>query len=311
MTVALLIGIIGSSLALAWATEKIVRELNKFAEISGLGRFALTSILVAVATSLPELIVSIIGASKGYAEIAYGNVIGSNIVNIALVTGITAIWSRTIMFEHNLDIKKLAGPITITFLPFLVATDGIISKNEGFGLIAVYLLYVISILRGSQKCNGVTNLKDKRLRKIGLRLMLLSGLLLISGELVVTLAKNVAEKFGISPMFIGLFVVAVGTSLPELVFNLKAVKQHHKDMAVGNIIGSCVANVTLILGISAVISPSKFEKISTAINPGVEYFFVVMVFVFFIRSKKKLERWEGVILVFLFLYYTVVELIIG
>lgn len=295
---------------LALATEKITKLLEHFCEITGLKQFAVAAIVISLATSLPELVVSIISAARNAPEMALGNAVGSNVVNLALVAGITAIWSRVIVFNHDISERRIIGPIGASFVPFALLLDGRISRGDGIVLLALYGMYVFGQLKNSQaKTNSKIMWGDKRLLKI---IMGLSGwvmVLLISAGLAVDWAKDLAELIGLPLILVGLFVVAVGTSLPELVFNLAEVKHNHKSVAIGNIVGSNITNATLIVGLAALIQP--FEMGSKLIwTTGVQYFFVVLAFLVFTLTKKKLERWEGVVLVGLFVYYTIIELMI-
>lgn len=306
----LIIGVIGATGLLAIATEKIIKLLTSFCHITGLNQFTATAVIIALATSLPELGVSVISALRGSPEIAFGNAVGSNIVNLALIAGITAIWSRVIVFEHDLAEKKMIWPIAVTFLPFLGLIDGKISRIEGLLLVMIYIWDVKKWL-GEKRIGErkPLNWKDKKLWEIGGRGILWITILLGSAELVVGMAKNLAIAVNLPLIFVGLFVVAVGTSLPELMFNLGAINHHHKSMAIGNIIGSNVVNATLVIGLAALIKPIEFRA-NLGWVTGLEYLFVVLLFLAFGWSKKRLERWEGLVLVMLFIYYTAVELMI-
>ncbi len=303
-------GVIGASMMLALATEKTIKLLEHFCQITGLKQYAVTAVVIALATSLPELGVSVISAMKGAPEIAFGNGVGSNIVNLALVAGMTAVWSRVIMFEHDIAEKKIIWPVAASFLPFVLLIDGRIGRGDGMLLLLTYGVYVWNLIKTSktQKTNGV-DLKNGKMAEVLLRLGWWVTVLLISAGLAVDWARILAEAVRLPLIFVGLFVVAVGTSLPELIFNLAAVNHHRKSLAMGNIIGSNITNATLIIGLAAMMSPINLSP-KLVWTTGLQYLFVVLAFVLFTMTKKKLERWEGVALIGLFVYYTMVELII-
>jgi len=131
-----------------------------------------------------------------------------------------------------------------------------------------------------------------------------AGLLLLSSQAIVYLAKKLAMDFNLPVLFVGLFMVAVGTSLPELVFNVRAAAKRKISMGIGNIVGSCVANSTLVIGLSALILPIKVSNAYHVVLPGLEYLLIVLLVLMFVRSKHRLDWWEGLILVILFGYYT-------
>jgi cation:H+ antiporter len=128
---------------------------------------------------------------------------------------------------------------------------------------------------------------------------------------VILKAQFLALYFGLSITFVGFFIIAVGTSLPELVFSLKAIRKHHPGMVTASIIGSCITNATLIVGISAIIQPIIFTgQLGIVYLSGLEYFFILSLFVLFITTKKRLDSWEGIILILIYAYYSNLELLI-
>lgn len=310
MSVILGLGVVGAAMILALSTSRLVKLLERFCRITGLKRFALAAVMVALATSLPELLVSIISAFRGAPGIAFGNAVGSNIVNLGLVVGITAIWSKMIVFNHEMEEKKVLWPILTSFLPFVFLMDGQIGRMDGVVLLMVYGLYVWGLInKREQLRDGQVNLRDAKIMKVIAKMLFWVGVLLVSSGLVVEWAKILAGMVNIPPMFVGLFMVAIGTSLPELVFNLTAVKRHKKNMAMGNIIGSNVTNANLVVGLAAIITPINIGS-GLVWTTGLQYFFMVVAFLTFTATKKRLEAWEGLVLVLLFFYYTVIELMI-
>lgn len=300
-------GIIFFSYVLGKTTDHLIKHLLKFSRVFRIGQFEATAVIMAMATSFPEILVSISSSIAGVSDLALGNAIGSNVVNLSLVIGITAVAGRSLHFKGDGAIKNHFLPLAYTFIPFLLLWDGELSKVDGIILILIYAIYTSGLLK--HKSEPVAEEKSTRSGKISvtvLKIGVWAGLLLLSSQLIVYLAKDLAAEFNLPVLFVGLFMVAVGTSLPELVFNVKAATRRKISMGIGNIVGSCVTNATLVIGLSALIRPIRVTNPYHVILPGLEYLLVVVLVLVFVRSKYRLEWWEGLILVILFGYYTAV-----
>lgn len=217
--------------------------------------------VVAFGTSAPEAVVSIIASSKGSNEIAVSNVIGSNIFNLLIVLGVSAMFGK-LRANRQIITKDFLFSILATVILMAFIFDKILSglpvnvitKGEGIVLLSILVLYVYSLI--------LSAVKEKRLKKERHRLtgkdiiMLVCGLggIILGGEFVVNSAKEIALNWGISETLVGLTIVSMGTSLPELVTSIVAVKKGETDIAIGNVIGSNIFNIFLVLGLSATIS---------------------------------------------------------
>ena len=300
-------GIIFFSYVLGKTTDHLIKHLLKFSKVFKIGQFEATAVIMAMATSFPEILVSITSSLAGVSDLALGNAIGSNVVNLSLVIGVTAVAGRTLHFKGGGAIKNHFLPLAYTFIPFLLLWDGELSRIDGIILILIYVIYISGLLKHK---GGVTEEeKPTRSGKISVTVLKMGvwmGLLLLSSQAIVYLAKDLAMEFNLPVLFVGLFMVAVGTSLPELVFNVKAATKRKISMGIGNIVGSCVANSTLVIGLSALILPIQVTNAYHIVLPGLEYLLVVILVVVFVRSKYRLEWWEGLVLVILFGYYTAV-----
>ncbi len=299
------------SYGLGKITDKIIDAFNLVSKSFSVGKFEITAVLMALLTSLPETIVAVSSSLKGENSLALGNAVGANIVNLSLVIGVTAVVGKSLHFKHG-KIKKYVGPALYGLIPFLMIADGVIARNDGAILLLIYARYVYGLIK--EKDNG----QPKEIRKsmqAGLvapglvTLLFWVGLLIGCSEIIVNLARGVAMDLNIPMVFIGLFLVSVGTTLPEMVFNIRAAKKREVSMSLGNVIGSCVTNATFVIGLAAMISPITVVNPYQVILPGLEFVFTLALLIAFIYSKHRLDAWEGVVLISLFGYYGVLGLL--
>ena len=270
--------------------------------------------VVAFGTSLPELFINIIAAVKGTTDIAIGNIIGSNIANILLVLGIAAI-IFSLRVEYSTVTKEIPFSLLAALVLLISATDGFIgngisylTRTEGliyicFFIIFIYYIYLIA--KQQRKDIGKEHLKIKKQNHLLNTVMILGGIigLYIGGKWVVDGAIFIAKNFGLSEFMISATIIALGTSLPELVTSLVAAFKKSADIAIGNIIGSNIFNVFWVLGITSLIRPI----------PLIPYFSIDLIFLLFITilllafiyidKKYKIVKWEGIVLVILYIAY--------
>jgi len=216
--------------------------------------------IVAFGTSLPELLVSIISSLQGYNDLAIGNIIGSNISNIGLVLG-TSCFIFFYLFNTNINPENDANSDSyVMFLAVILlyyfSTDKVISLIEGAVFFGMYVIYMYWLY-----VRSVNSDRDPIEQDNVSYIFLLGGLiaLLFGAQLTVDSAVEIATYFGISEVVIGLSIVAIGTSLPELAGTVSAAKKGHKEIAVGNIIGSNIANIFMVMGILAIIKPINID----------------------------------------------------
>ncbi len=307
MLVLKVLGIIFFSYVLGKTTSHLIKHLAVFSRVFKIGQFEATAIIMSIATTLPEILVSVAASLSKVSDLALGNAVGSNVVNLSLVIGITAIAGRSLHFRGDVAIKNKFLPIAYTLIPFLALWDGKLTRIDGVILILTYVVYAFGLL----KKPNTEEEKEKQVYDTGkvsvlvLKIGFWVGIMALASQVIVYLAKQVALDFGLPVLFVGLFVVAVGTSLPELVFNVKAVSKRRISMSMGNLVGACVSNSTLVIGLSAIINPIVIENYYQIALPGMEYVFIVILMLFFVHSKHRLDWWEGLILTILFVYYTI------
>ena len=258
--------------------------------------------IVAMGTSAPEASVSINAALAGNNDIAVSNIIGSNIFNGLVVVGICAFISG---FKTNKDILKRDMPVNILITAILcvMIADGRLSRLEGILLLAGMIFYIVNMILSALKTRS--SYPDEKSMPLYKSLIFIAGGLvavIFGGNLVVDNASQIAVSFGVSQNFIGLTIVAIGTSLPELVTSIVATRKGDSGLALGNAIGSNIFNILFILGMSATISPLHILS-ESIIDCVILLVSGILLFVF-AYTKKSMNRTEGAICVLSYIGYT-------
>lgn len=314
-----LLGIIAFSIVLIRATDLLLVHLKALSRKTGLGGFFLTSLVLGLATSLPEFFVGITAALEGTPTISLGDIIGSNIADLSLVVGLAALLGGSLTISGESNSEDLAHAFMAGVIPLLLLLDKTLSRVDGLILISLYGFYHYYVLKdkrtGLDKEEGLIAGILRRLRanhvERDFSLLFLGLVLLVfSADMIVRFGRSLAFKLNLPIFLIGLFLVAIGTSLPELVFELKAVIKRESDMFMGNLLGSIVANSTLIIGLVAFIAPIRINALYEYITAVFFYVLIFSLFYLFVRTKNKLERWEGAVLLLVYVFFVIFELAI-
>ena len=240
--------------------DYFIENSASFAEEKGISPHVVGVTIVAFGTSLPELLVSIISSFQDYNDLALGNIVGSNISNIGLVLAVSTfifyyVLGTNIVPEKDANNDSYVMVLAV-FLLFFFARDNLISVGEGLIFFLLYLFYIYWLYKRS------SNEPVEEVEENTSFTFLLGGLigLLLGAQITVNAAVSIAETMGVSEIVIGLSVVAIGTSLPELAGTVSAARMGHKEIAVGNVIGSNIANIFLVMGVLAMIDPIAVEQ---------------------------------------------------
>jgi cation:H+ antiporter len=271
--------------------------------------------VVAFGTSMPELVVNLVASFEGKPGLAISNVLGSNIANILLILGVTAAL-YPIAIKRNTVGKEVPMAFAAIALVWLLANDRLVTGGatdalgRGDGVIllacfAAFLWYTASISRDGGASDGIATYSAKMSA-----VYVVAGLLglVVGGKLCVDGAVGVARVLGLSERAIGLTVVAIGTSLPELVTSAVAAYRRHADIAIGNVLGSNILNVFLILGLSATIRPLPFAAESSLDVIVAGSATLVLLMAAFVGKRLVIERWQGVVFIGLYVGYLVAVL---
>lgn len=307
-------------LVLIKATEILLVNLGSLAKKTRLGQFALTGLIMALATSLPELFVCLLAALEKKSDLALGNIIGSNIADLSLIIGGAALLGGTVHIQGSFLRKNIFYAFLAGAAPMVLLFDRSLSRIDGLILLALYGFYQIMVFQERK-------LKDldepggsfirwflRRFNHHGAKkelgwIFLGIALLLFSAAMIVRLAEKLAISFGIPLLLVGLVVVAVGTSLPELAFELKAIRERKPQMVLGDLLGSIVANGTLIIGLVSLISPIRIQAFAEYLVATMAFVAIFGAFYYFVRTKHRLERWEGAFLIGFYFAFVLSEFI--
>ncbi len=309
MVLAIIILLIGLVILIAGA-EYMVRGASSMARKWGMPSIVIGLTIVAFGTSAPELVVNLFSAFKGSTEIAIANVVGSNMANILLILGICAV-IRSLRVKGATTFKEIPFALLGIVLVFLLGNDAlldgavgnVLTRADGLSFIAFFIIFLYYTY-GLSKVKGSSE-KTKTYNWPLSILMFAGGLaaLVIGGKLIVDNAVLLATLAGLSQNLIGLTIVAVGTSLPELATSIVAIRKGEDDIAIGNIVGSNIFNVFWILGVTATIKPLPFD-----LQANADVLFTILatllLFIFmFIGKKHELQRWQGVFFLLMYVGY--------
>jgi cation:H+ antiporter len=277
--------------------------------------------VVAFGTSTPELFVNIVASAKSNTEIAIGNVLGSNICNVLLILGISAV-IYPLSVSKGTVWKEIPFSLLAVIVLGLMANDRVIdggsssllTRIDGLVLLAfftIFIYYSFSIAKAIEGLDEHVPVKKPSLAKSFL--LVIAGLigLTLGGKWIVDGAVTLAKSFGMSESLVGLTIVAVGTSLPELATSAMAAYKKNVDIAVGNVVGSNIFNIFLVLGVSATIKPLPFQAKSN-FDIAVAIVSSLLLFLFmFTGNRRSLDRWEGIVSLFLYGGYIAFLIISG
>ncbi len=259
--------------------------------------------IVACGTSMPEFFVSLTSAIHGSADMAIGNVVGSNIFNTLLIVGVAAVVAPMIIARSTVR-KDIPVAFMSSILLGVMCLDGVISRIDAAIMFVCFLLFMAYTIRSARKGEVEVSEEEQKGYGTGKSVFLIVyglALLIVGSNIFVDAATFVARTFGVSDAVIGLTIVACGTSMPELATSVVAAKNGQSALAIGNVLGSNVFNILMVLGLTGLISPLQINGI-TNIDLILQFAAVALVWLFS-YTKFKVERWEGALLSLVFLTY--------
>ncbi len=305
----LILTFLASLALLVYSASLTVKSLNRLASSLRLNRFLLAFILMALATSLPELFVSISASLHNTPELLVGDIIGSNIFDITLIIAAGLLFSRKAV---ELKQSTRTDALYMGFfgiLPLLFLIDLEISSAEGLVLALVFFIYLVKLVQERTEIAETFGRFAKKPFSFLATFLLFAFsvfLLIASSDTLVSSATLLASRFGLSQLMIGFFAIAVGTSLPELAFSIKAARENMPQLVFGNSMGSVVCNSTLVMGIAALISPikivSRFEILLSAL------FFILSLALFLLLIMFRLEKKHAIPLLLAYALFAFIEL---
>lgn len=299
-------------IVLVWSADKFIDGAADTATYCGMSPLMVGMIIVGFGTSAPEMVVSAFAAAEGNPGIALGNAYGSNIANIGLVLGVT-----TLLYPLSVGSRIVRREIPILVLVLLVCLGFLYGNHLSRVEAAIMLLMIVVIMvfntfYGSEQDSLTDELQhdDKSatptLSKALITLFVGLALLLLSSKYLVDGAVGIAQYFGVSDLVIGLTVIAIGTSLPELASSIAAAKKGESDIVLGNIVGSCLFNTLAVVGIAGVIKPMTIDPVFLPrdFTTGLFLTALLWIFAFGIRKSASISKKEGAVLLLVYVLYT-------
>lgn len=338
MLVILTILFLAACYVLARSGSLVVKSLTRIAAYYHWSEFLVAFVLVSFATTLPEFFVGISAALNKTPSLSLGNLVGGNIVNLTLVMGLAAVLSRGIKIRSDIAHKDALYTFLIVLIPVILLLDGILSRLEGGFLILVFLIYFFRLFYINQKhfpgfiirifnvlklpTGGETFVQEyetptgeEKSKKEIFREYIWFGaaviFLILSAQAIVLLSVHLARGLGLPMVLLGLVIVSIGTTLPELTFGIRAVIAGRKEMILGNLFGAMAVNLALILGVVALIQPVVLgESIYLFLLSAFLMLGVFLIFTLFIRTKDRLSWQEGLGLILFYLVFVVLEFLV-
>lgn len=289
----------------------LVKSLTKIARFLHISEFSAAFIIMAVATSFPELFVGISSAISGAPSLSLGNVIGANILNLTLITGIIILVSKEIKTTAKIGKDAYFMLVAITLIIILFIIGRSLSRIDGAILLCFFFVNSYRILRKRKEYPKRIEDGSETQRKFIYLLIFLIALigLFLSSNYVVKYASALAIDFNFPQIIIGIFLLSIATTLPELVFGVSAARLEHKEMGIGDQIGTIIVNSTLILGVVAIISPITTVFLPFLISAAF-MFISAFIFTTFLITGRKFETLEGISLILIYVLFVIIEFFI-
>jgi cation:H+ antiporter len=309
--------ILGALFVMIQAGKFVVKSLGVVARYLRISEYVISFVLIAIATSLPELSVGINSAVIGIPEVSFGDIIGTNIVNFCLILGLVAIVGKEIELEDYSHFKSnRIFQFVAALAPLLLLLDGTLSRLDGAILIILFGWYLIRLLDIDDQILGRKVLRphlrkytdekpttQKKFYKHIFELVVATAAMLGSSWLLISSVKDISAALGISGAVIGVLLVAICTSLPDLIVGLRSVNTENDGMALGDIFGASTIKSTLTLGVVALISPFSLAD-QMIVWVGLAFIAVALLAIFyFLKSKHSLSRREGSVLFSLYILF--------
>jgi cation:H+ antiporter len=310
MVIAVAILIVGL-IVLVWSADRLVFGAAAIAKNYGVSPLIIGMTILAMGSSAPEMMVSANAALADKTDTAVGNVLGSNIANIALILGFTAL-IKPLSIGSTIIRRELPLMLGVTVLAGALLWNNHLGFFEGVGLITLFVIFILMMIKigkdsgdsdpilaeqQSDIPNDVSNLKAAIWIIIGLPLLLLSS------DQVVDSAVTIAQYFGMSDLVIGLTIIAIGTSLPELAASIAGVMKGEDDLAVGNIIGSNVFNILAVMAIPGLLNPSAISEYAMSRDYYIMLVLSIMLLVFALGKSRSINRIEGAVFLLCYIGY--------
>lgn len=310
-------------LILIKAADGVVVAIRRLTKISNLSGYAISAIILALATSLPELFVGITSALSDASSLSLGNIVGANIANITLIVGLAGLLGGVVYLKDEKFLRaELPLALFAGLAPIILLWDRELSRTDGLILLMLYGLYATGLFHRGFLAVGKHHQKENALHKLIVeieedkghirhelvRFFLSTTALLVSADFIVRLASGLATGMGIPLFVVGLLIVSLGTTLPELAFSYESIRRGQPALLIGNSLGSIIVNATFILGLVAVISPITIPHRREYLLSMIAFLVAIFFFWFFAHTGRRVSRLESGLLLGIYLLFVYLQL---
>ncbi len=297
-----------SLLLLGVISDRVIRYVTVVSTALGLSEMAAGFILLSVATSLPELSVSVIASFIGEGGLSVGNVLGSNIANLTIITGLAVLLSKTNVLVKEEGQKELVQFLFLSsIIPLFIVQRGSLSPVLAIVLLILFVYFGLTVSKKAPETKSLQPTPRKNVAVVGAKFLLSVTAVIIISKFTVDSGISIAEFIGLPPSVIGATIVGLGTSLPELTTTIQAIKKKLFGMALGNLLGSCITNITLILGLSSLLT---FSKVNIVVTQSLMFFVLLssLTFWYLITTRINIGRREALLLCLIYVVFVLQQI---
>lgn len=284
----------------------LVNYSIKLGKVFGVGNFSLSFILMAFATSIPEIVIAFVASMNNVSDIALGTVIGSSIINLTLITGVIALLTRSIQTKNLYRNRQAFILLFLAAFSIFTIIDGKLDRLDGFILITGYFLYLYELWH-SQAREVEKKVKLHYTEFLGTFTILTLTVLatLFVGEVLIDSTQNLSDRLGLAPFVAGILIIAPIAAIPELIFEWRNVQKKRERLSLGDLIGAIGTNATLVVGLIAILNPVTIAVNSVLLITLFFFAASMIMFVSFLYTRKELEVKEGVMLIFVYVAFLI------
>jgi cation:H+ antiporter len=303
-----LVIIVASLAIIVKAADYLVEGVTSYSEKLGLSDYITGMIVVALAASVPELVSSLTGLFVGESGVIFGTIIGSNVAGLAVGLGVLALVGRKITLKSKVLTQTEMIIFFFSMVPFILLADNQVSRLDGLVLVLLYFSFVVILWIKEGEIGGIKKqVKLTNLWKDGLLFIIALAAILLSARWMVFSAIEASRLLGISPYYVSLVVIGIGSTIPDLTVSIKAILQGHQDVGIGDTLGSTITKSLLFLGIFALIRPLEinFAILLTA----VVFFVIIQGIVFYFTEEGSMKWNHGLMLLIIYISFLIIELL--
>ncbi len=310
---------ISSCVLLSWLSSSLVKSLIQIAKYLQWKEFIIAFFVMAFAISVPDLFTTLSAVSQGKPELALGDILGGNLVDLTLVLALAVFFSKRSLLAKSEMVQNSAVFTTIiAILPLLLILDGNLDRFDGTVLVLAFILYAWWIFSKKERFQDAYN-HGKTLSIVAdfrgflvnvVKIVVLLALLVVSAQTVVWAAQFFADKLGLSLSLVGILIVGLGNAIPDTYFSIISARKEKNWLVLGNLMGSVIVCATLVLGILALISPFEIKDFSPFLNARIFLIVAALLSLIFIKSGKEITKKEGLLLLAIYIIFLLVEVFI-